>query len=72
MNLNGDTITLNTDLTDPNKRVNLDRKTIESLEVSQVSAMPTGLLNLLTKEEVMDLIAYIISSGDRNHALFKK
>lgn len=72
VNLNGDTITLNTDLTDPNKRVNLDRKTIESLEVSQVSAMPTGLLNLLTKEEVMDLIAYIISSGDRNHALFKK
>lgn len=72
VNLNGDTITLNTDLTDPNKRVNLDRKTIESLEVSQVSAMPTALLNLLTKDEVMDLLAYIISSGDRNHALFKK
>lgn len=71
VNLNGDTLILNTDLTDPNKRVNLDRNTIESLEVSKTSAMPTGLLGLLTKDEVLDLLAYVLSGGDRTHALFK-
>ena len=47
VNLNGDTLTLNTDLTDPDKRVTLDRKSIESLEMSKTSAMPTELLGLL-------------------------
>ena len=72
VNLNGDSLQLNTDLTDPNKRISLDRKSIESLEMSKVSAMPTALLNLLTKDEILDLMAYIISSGNRSHSLFQK
>jgi len=63
---------LNTDLTDPNKRLTLDRKNIESLEISKISAMPMGLLNLLTKAEIVDLMAYVISSGNRAHSMFKK
>ena len=70
VNLSGDRLTLNTDLTNPNERVNVDRKEIEVMEVSKVSAMPTGLLNRMTKEEILDLMAYLISGGDANHEFF--
>ena len=36
----GDNVTLNTDLTDPNQRVNIDRKEVQGKEVSTVSPMP--------------------------------
>jgi hypothetical protein len=34
--------------------------------------MPTGLLDTLKEDEVLDLMAYMLSRGDRNHAMFKK
>jgi putative heme-binding domain-containing protein len=70
VNLNGDRMTLNTDLTDPNKRVAIDRKEIDLLEVSDVSAMPSGLLNPMTTEEVLDLVAYLLSGGEESHRYF--
>jgi len=72
VNLGGDTLTLNTDLTDPNLRVTIDRKQIEEMEPSKTSPMPANLLNLLTKDEVLDLLAYVLSGGDSAHVLFKK
>lgn len=72
VNLNGDTMTLNTDLSDPNQRVSINRNKIEAMAVSQTSPMPEGLLNRLTKDEVLDLIAYLISAGDRKHEYFKQ
>ena len=71
VNLKGDRMALNTDLTDPNKRVSIDRNTIEELYVSKVSPMPAGLFNRMTKDEILDLIAYLISGGDPQHALFQ-
>ncbi|MCH9725105.1 MAG: DUF1080 domain-containing protein [Planctomycetes bacterium] len=71
VNLNGDTMTLNTDLTDPNKRVSIDRKLIDELVVSKTSPMPAGLFNRMTKDEILDLIAYLISAGDSQHEFFK-
>ncbi|MGB7346096.1 MAG: c-type cytochrome [Pirellulaceae bacterium] len=71
VNLSGDTMTINTDLTDPNKRVSIDRKEIEEMEVSKVSAMPTGLLNRMTLDEIMDLMAYVISGGNAKHEYFQ-
>jgi putative heme-binding domain-containing protein len=62
VNLSGDTITLNTDLSDPNQRISIDRTTIEELSVSEVSAMPTGLLDRMTKEEILDLLAYVLNT----------
>ncbi|NJN05721.1 MAG: hypothetical protein HC814_04160, partial [Rhodobacteraceae bacterium] len=61
-----------TDLTDPNQRENIDRKTVKSIELSQVSPMPPMLLAMLTKEEILDLIAYLESGGVANHAAFRK
>jgi hypothetical protein len=33
--------------------------------------MPKGLLDKLTKEEILDLIAYIVAKGNEKHALFQ-
>ncbi|MBP6783303.1 MAG: DUF1080 domain-containing protein [Verrucomicrobiales bacterium] len=72
VNLGGDSVTLNTDLSDPNQRVNVDRKLVKSIEVSTVSPMPPMLLAMLTKEEILDLVAYVLSGGDAENAMFKK
>lgn len=72
VNLSGDNITLNTDLSDPNQRSNVDRKTVKSIEPSKVSLMPPGLLMMLTKEEIMDLVAYTLSMGDKTNPMFKQ
>lgn len=71
VNLNGDSMTLNTDLTDPNKRVKIDRKEVEEIVVSTTSPMPEGLFNQMTKEEILDLVAYVLSGGDAQHAYFE-
>ena len=63
---------LNTDLTEPNKQVAIDRKTIDSLIVSKTSPMPTGLFDRMTKEEILDLTAYLISGGDPKHEFFAR
>ncbi len=72
VNLNGDSMMLNTDLTDPGKQVKIDRKKIEELMVSKTSPMPVGLLNRMTKEEILDLVAYVVSAGNPKHEFFKK
>ncbi|MDA0749884.1 MAG: c-type cytochrome [Verrucomicrobia bacterium] len=71
VNLNGDSVSINTDLTNPNQRTNIDRRKVSSIEVSDVSPMPQGLLAALTKEEILDLCAYILSGGDKTDAMFK-
>ena len=63
---------LNTNMLDPNALVTIDRKKIESLETSKVSPMPEGLIDTLKEDEILDLMAYLLSRGDRNHAMFKK
>jgi hypothetical protein len=34
--------------------------------------MPKELLSRMTKEEILDLVAFLISGGDRGHSVFKK
>jgi putative heme-binding domain-containing protein len=45
---------------------------VQSRKVSPVSLMPPGLINSMNQEEVADLIAYILSGGDRRNKMFKK
>ena len=49
-----------------------DRKEVEEMEVSKVSPMPVNLLALLTKDEVLDMLAYVLSGGEAEHELFKR
>jgi len=72
VNMNGDRVTVNTDMFNPNQQIHVNRPQVENIEPSKVSPMPPGLLNLMQKDEVMDLLAYILSGGDRNHPAFKK
>lgn len=72
VNLGGDTVTLNTDLSDPNQRVNVDRKLVKSIETSKISPMPPMLLSMLKKEEILDLLAYVLSGGDSENEMFTK
>ncbi len=39
---------------------------------SKLSLMPVGLLNTLTKDDILDLLAFIESGGDPNYKSFKK
>lgn len=71
VNLNGNSMTLNTDLTNPNQRVQINRNKIEDLVISKTSPMPVGLFDRMSEAEIMDLLAYVISSGDPNHTYFQ-
>lgn len=71
-NLNGDTYMVITDLFAPGEMTNIDRTKVKSVEPSPVSMMPPGLLVTLTDTDVLDLIAYVLSGGDREHAMYAK
>ncbi|PQO43292.1 c-type cytochrome [Blastopirellula marina] len=45
---------------------------VEGMKHSPLSEMPTGLLNTLTQEEILDLIAYLRSGGNPNDEAFSK
>jgi putative heme-binding domain-containing protein len=47
-------------------------KDIDEKRESKVSLMPEGLLTTLSKEEILDLLAYITTGADPNAASFKK
>jgi putative heme-binding domain-containing protein len=63
VNLHGETFHISPDMLDPNRLVNVKRGDIEEIRKSPVSVMPEGLLNTLNKEEVLDLVAYLLSRG---------
>ena len=72
VNLNGDRVSINTDLSDPSQQVSIDRKEVKSIELSTVSPMPPMLLSMLTKEEILDLVAYVLSGGDPKNSAFAR
>ncbi len=43
---------------------------VKKIEASQVSMMPPGTINSMNKDELKNLVAYLISSGNRKHAAF--
>jgi putative heme-binding domain-containing protein len=49
----------------------LNKSDIVHREQSPVSPMPPGLLNVLTENQILDLLAYLESGGDPQHADFK-
>jgi putative heme-binding domain-containing protein len=61
-----------TDLNNPGIMTHIAIKDIKKIEASPVSMMPPGLINMMKKEEVLDLIAYVLSRGDKNNKMFKK
>jgi putative heme-binding domain-containing protein len=53
-------------------RVTLKKSDVERRVPSKLSPMPEGLANVLTQEEILDLVAYIESGGRRDHPAFAR
>jgi putative heme-binding domain-containing protein len=53
-----------------NERVEIKKSDVIQRQPSKVSPMPEGLVNQLTKEEILDLIAYIESTGKEKASNF--
>ena len=53
------------------KPITVDANSIEAIEPSKISQMPTGLLDTLNADEVRDLMAYIMAAGDKNDKRYK-
>jgi putative heme-binding domain-containing protein len=67
----GGDVRINTDPNDPSQSESAPQAQIVSSELSKVSLMPPGLLNILKEDEILDLAAYTLSGGDPKHAFFK-
>ena len=70
-NLNGDSISVMTDMFDPGNFTNVNRPNVVKSEPSKNSMMPPGLLNSLKQDEILDLVAYLLSRGDQKAKMFK-
>ena len=59
--------------TDPFARelTEIRKDEIEAQEASKISEMPQGLINVLTQEEILDLIAYMRSGGNPDDKAFQ-
>ncbi len=66
-----DTIILRPSMLAPETK-EIRKADIKSKEVSTVSPMMPGLLNTLTKEEILDLLAYFDAAGKPDSVSFKK
>jgi putative heme-binding domain-containing protein len=69
-NFSGDRITVNTNMLDPNATESVNRREIENMETAKTSMMPAGLLNTLNEEELLDLMAYLLSRGNPQDPMF--
>jgi putative heme-binding domain-containing protein len=67
-----DAITIVTDPEDATKFAQIPRSNIDEIVTSPVSLMPTGLLDQLNDEEVLDLIAYSLARGNKKDTRFKR
>jgi len=68
---NAERVVLLPNMLAPETTVEVRAADIARREASKVSPMPTGLLNNLTREEILDLLAYLESVGKSNAANFK-
>ncbi len=71
VNLAGDTMKLNTNMLNPDEQVTIDRRKVEEMFLAKTSMMPNGLLNTLKEDEILDLLAYLLSRGNPGHAMFQ-
>ena len=65
-NLSNDTYMIQENMISPGKLTRINRKNIVDSVPSKVSPMPGGLLDSFTKEEILDLMAYLRSTKISN------
>jgi putative heme-binding domain-containing protein len=52
--------------------IDIAKADVKSEEPSPISPMPPGLLNPFTREQIVELMAFLDAGGDRNAAVYKK
>ena len=70
-NLNEEVMMIMEDMSAPGDFTDVRRSDIVKVEPSRISPMPEGLLNTLKQEEILDLMAFLLSRGDQKAAMFK-
>jgi putative membrane-bound dehydrogenase-like protein len=55
----------------PPKTMEILKRSIDDRANSPVSIMPAGLLNTLDKEQILDLLAYLLANGNADDPAFK-
>lgn len=71
-NMKEDTMMVCTNMMDPNNFTNVDVKQVIKTEESKVSMMPPGLLFMLKEDDILDLMAYLLSKGNPKDPMFVK
>jgi putative heme-binding domain-containing protein len=66
-----ETLIVVTDPEDATKHAKIARQDVEEVVASTESLMPQGLLDQLNEGEVLDLVAYVLSRGNKRDARFK-
>ncbi|MFM2142528.1 MAG: hypothetical protein RLZZ476_1072, partial [Verrucomicrobiota bacterium] len=56
----------------PGQTTDVRHDSIKSRQVSPISLMPPGLINAMNADEFADLLAYILSGGDKRGKMFRK
>jgi putative heme-binding domain-containing protein len=67
-----DSITMLVDPEDPSKLVTIKKSDVDERVPAPQSLMPKDLLKSLNQNEVLDLLAYLLSRGNHRDGMFKK
>jgi len=70
-NLNGDNLMVSTNMMDPHNFTSVNATKVVKTEESTVSMMPPGLLNMLKDDDILDLLAYLLSGGNPQDPMFE-
>lgn len=54
-----------------NEKIEVKKADVASRAPSKLSPMPEALVNVLTRDDLLDMLAYIESAGRKEHAAFK-
>ena len=67
-----DQLVLIPDALKPDAKITVKKSDVTQRAASKLSPMPAELANVLSKEDILDLLAFIESAGRRQHAAFQK
>jgi putative heme-binding domain-containing protein len=65
-------LTILLDPEDSTKIAEVKKSNVEDVKPSPISLMPEGLFKTLNDDEVLDLLAYLLSRGDPKNPMFRK
>jgi putative heme-binding domain-containing protein len=72
VNETADSLVLVPNQLQPDTKITVKKADVTKRAFSKLSPMPAGLADALTKEDILDLLAFIESAGRRQHAAFAK